>query len=351
MKYADEQEAAARRVEGNGMNTAKRCALFLPLLTILTLTLSGCGRDETPPSPGDAAPTTAAVPAAEKPQIALVMKSLANEFFQTMQKGAEDHQKAHAAEYALLANGIKDEQDVSRQQQLVEQMIGQKVQAIVIAPADSKALVPVCKKAVDAGIPVVNIDNKFDADVLKDQNVALPFVGPDNRKGAREAGDYLAKRLKTGDKVAIIEGAPNAFNGVQRKMGFEDAMKAAGITIAASQSGYWETDKANQAVAAILTDQPDLKAVLCANDSMALGAVAAVKAAGKQGKVLIVGFDNISAAQELVKNGQMLCTVDQHGDQLAVYGIEYALDMVKNKKAPADKETPVDLVTADTLKK
>ena len=330
------------------MNLAKRSAPFLPLLAVLAVGLNGCGpKNEAAPS-GSAALAPAA---AEKPQVALVMKSLANEFFQTMQKGAEAHQKAHAGEYALLANGIKDEQDVSRQQQLVEQMIGQKVQAIVIAPADSKALVPVCKKAVEAGIPVINIDNKFDADVLKDQNVALPFVGPDNRKGARAAGEFLAKRLKAGDKVAIIEGAPNAFNGIQRKLGFEDALKAAGITIAASQSGYWETDKANQAVAAILTDQPDLKAVLCANDSMALGAVAAVRAAGKQGQVLVVGFDNISAAQELVKNGQMLCTVDQHGDQLAVYGIEYALDMVKNKKAPADKETPVDLVTADTLKK
>ncbi len=342
------QEPPVRRVEDSRMNAAKRFAFFLPLVAVLAVALSGCGRDETAGAP---AATTASVPAAEKPQIALVMKSLANEFFQTMQKGAEEHQKAHAADYSLLANGIKDEQDVSRQQQLVEQMIGQKVRAIVIAPADSKALVPVCKKAVDAGIPVVNIDNKFDADVLKDQKVALPFVGPDNRKGARAAGDFLAKRLKAGDKVAIIEGAPNAFNGIQRKSGFEDAMKAAGVTVAASQSGYWETDKANQAVAAILTDQPDLKAILCANDSMALGAVAAVKAAGKQGKIQVVGFDNISAAQELVKNGQMLCTVDQHGDQLAVYGIEYALDMVKNKKSPADKETPVDLVTADTLKK
>src|ERR1041385_2683085 len=140
------------------------------------------------------------------------MKSLANEFFLTMENGARAHQRAHSDQYELIANGIKDELDVARQIDLVEQMIAQRVDAIVIAPADSKALVAVCKKAIDGGIGVVNIDNQFDAAVLADKQVKIPFVGPDNRKGARLVGDYLAKRLKPGDAVAIIEGAPNAFN-------------------------------------------------------------------------------------------------------------------------------------------
>lgn len=285
---------------------------------------------------------------ASKPKIALVMKSLANEFFLTMENGARAHQKAHAADYELLANGIKDELDVARQIDLVEQMIAQRVDAIVIAPADSKALVAVCKKAQDAGIVVVNIDNKFDDSVLADKKLNLPFVGPDNRKGAKLAGDALAAKLKAGDKVAIIEGAPNAYNGVQRKLGFEDAMKSAGMQIVSSQSGYWETDKANRVVAALLTERPDLKALLCGNDSMALGAVAALRAAGKTGQVLVVGYDNISAAGQLVKEGKILATVDQHADKLAVFGIEYALQMIQKKGTPASRETPVDLVTADT---
>ena len=284
-----------------------------------------------------------------KPRVALVMKSLANEFFLTMENGARAHQKAHAAEYDLLANGIKDELDVARQIDLVEQMIAQRVDAIVIAPADSKALVAVCKKAQDARIVVVNIDNQFDAAVLADKQARIPFVGPDNRKGARAVSDYLAKRLKPGDKVAIVEGAPNAFNAVQRKLGFEDAMKAGGMQIVSSQSGYWETDKANQVVAALATEHPDLKAVLCANDSMALGAVAALRAAGKADQVIVVGYDNIAAVQQLLKEGKVLATADQHADRLAVFGIEYALEMLKTKSVPADRETPVDLVTAEKL--
>jgi ribose transport system substrate-binding protein len=162
-------------------------------------------------------------------------------------------------------------------------------------------------------------------------------------------GDYLAKRLKSADKVAIIEGAPNEFNGIQRKLGFEDAMKAAGMQIVSSQSGYWETDKANQVVAALINEHPDIKAILCANDSMALGAVAALRAAGKTAQVLVIGYDNISAANQLLKEGKILATADQHAGQLAVFGIEYALKIVKKEGAPADQETPVDLITAERV--
>ena len=100
----------------------------------------------------------------------------------------------------------------------------------------------------------------------------------------------------------------------------------------------------------MITQTPDLKAVLCANDNMALGAVAALKAAGKADAVLVVGYDNISAVQKLMKDGRILCTIDQHGDQIAVFGIQYALEILQKKTDPVDRQTPVDLVTADKLK-
>jgi len=99
----------------------------------------------------------------------------------------------------------------------------------------------------------------------------------------------------------------------------------------------------------MITERPDLKAVLCANDSMALGAVSALRAAGKLSDILVAGFDNISAVQDLLRTGEILATADQHADQLAVFGIEYALQMLQSGSAPADRETPVDLVTAETL--
>ena len=284
-----------------------------------------------------------------RPRVALVMKSLANEFFKTMEDGARAHHQAHASRYDLSATGIKDEQDVGQQIRLMEQQMADGVAAIVVAPADSKGLIPVCQKALESGIVVVNIDNKLDASVLAERGVAIPFVGPDNRKGARSVGDYLAARLKRGDRVGILEGIPTAFNAVERKRGFEEAMAAAGIVVATSQSGRWETAVANQVAAGMISETPDLKALLCANDNMALGAMAALRAAGR-GDVLLVGFDNITAVRDLVRGGRILATADQHGDQLAVYGIEYALQALGSQAPPSDRETPVDLITAETLR-
>jgi len=312
------------------MNQSKRTTVRLLILSMVTLVvaLGGCQKKKS-----------------DGPTVALVMKSLANEFFKTMEEGARAHHAEHAEEYNLEVVGIKDETDVNEQIKQVELMMTQDVNAIVIAPADSKALVAVCKKAMDAGIVVVNIDNKLDDEVLADKGIKIPFVGPDNEEGAKLAGVYLTSRLTPGDKVAIIEGAPNAYNGIQRKRGFEAAMIGSNMNIVASQTGYWEADRAQPVASQIINANPDLKAILCANDSMALGAVAALRDAGKLGDIHVVGFDNIAAVQRLLKEGKVLCTVDQHADQLAAYGIEYALDRLAGRTSGEDKETPVDLVT------
>ncbi|WP_027811285.1 sugar ABC transporter substrate-binding protein [Burkholderia cenocepacia] len=301
-----------------------------------------------------AAVAVAAAPAvhaqsAAKPKVALVMKSLANEFFLTMETGAKEYQKHNANQFNLITNGIKDETDTANQIRIVEQMIVSKVDAIVLAPADSKALVPVVKKAVDAGIVVVNIDNRLDPDVLKSKNLNVPFVGPDNRKGARKIGDYLAKRLKAGDQVGIVEGVSTTTNAQQRTAGFQDAMKAGGMKVVSVQSGEWEIDKGNAVAAAMLNEYPNLKALLCGNDNMAIGAVSAVRAAGKQGKVLVVGYDNINAIKPMLKDGRVLATADQYAAKQAVFGIDTALKAIAEHRKQADMsgvvETPVDLVT------
>ncbi len=313
-----------------------RLAWCLAALLPLMLLLSGCDKS---------APTNTSSSAPAKPKVALVMKSLANEFFSTMADGAKKHQAANAGQYELIVNGIKNETDLAEQVNLVEQMIAQQVNAIVIAPADSKALATVLKCAKEANILVINIDNQLDAEVLKQAGLSIPFVGPDNRAGARKVGDALAKQLKSGDEVAIVEGIPTAFNGQQRRAGFEDAMNAAGMKIVSVQSGDWEMSKANVVAAAMLSANPNLKALLCANDSMALGAVAAVQAAGKSGQVLVVGFDNISAIKPMIADGRVVATADQHGDQLAVFGIEAALKILKGEAPPANQTTAVDLIT------
>lgn len=286
---------------------------------------------------------------AQKPKVALVMKSLANEFFLTMEDGAKAYQKEHSADFDLVSNGIKDETDTANQIRIVEQMIVSKVNALVIAPADSKAMVPVIKKAVDAGITVINIDNQLDPGVLKSKNISVPFVGPDNRKGARLVGEYLAKQLKAGDEVGIIEGVSTTTNAQQRTAGFKDAMDAAQIKVVSLQSGDWEINAGNRVASAMLSEYPNLKALLAGNDSMAVGAVSAVRAAGKAGKVQVVGYDNINAIKPMLKDGRVLATADQFAAKQAVFGIETALKILKGEKVDSGAsgviETPVELVT------
>src|SRR5688572_26708173 len=108
------------------------------VLLLLVTGLAGCGKRASGPAGS----------AAAKPRVALVMESLANEFFGTMAAGAKEHQAAHASDYDLISNGTKNETDLAEQVGIVEQMIAMGVSAIVIAPADSKALVPVLKRAV-----------------------------------------------------------------------------------------------------------------------------------------------------------------------------------------------------------
>lgn len=311
-----------------------RAGLRLLVAASLALLAPACQKPgESDASAGDGPPT-----------VALIMKSLANEFFKTMAEGAEAHQAAHAEEYRLIVNGIRNETDLAAQVDLVEQMVSRGVDAIVIAPADSKALVPALRRAARAGVAVVNIDNQLDREALAEAGIEIPFVGPDNREGARLVGEAVGAQLSAGDQVAIIEGVTTAFNGIQRRLGFEDAAKAAELQVVSTQSGNWEMERANTIAAALLSEHPELRAILCANDSMALGTAAAVRAAGRAGEVLIAGFDHISAIRPLLDDGSVLATADQHGDRLAVYGIEAALQVLAGEAAPEDRKTPVDLI-------
>lgn len=285
----------------------------------------------------------------QRPTVALIMKSLANEFFVTMANGARAHQTAHADQYRLSVNGIKNEIDLAEQVGLIDQMIAARVDAIVISPAGSKALVPALARAVAAGIVIINTDNRLDRDILAEHRLAIPFVGPDNFHGAKMVGQYLASRLSKGGDVAILEGVTTAFNAGRRSAGFNEAMAEAELHVVAQQSAQWDQTKAVAVTSAILVQHPNLSAILCGNDNMALGAVAAVNQAGKRDKIKIAGFDKISAVRNLIKDKSILATVDQHADLLAVFGIESALAALSSTATITDKSTPVDLITIESL--
>jgi len=309
---------------------------------LVAVCLVACGQPDAGNSSG--------VEADSQPVIALVMKSLANEFFVVMADGARAHEAGNPDQYQLIVNGIRNEIDLAQQVALIDQMIASNVDAIIVAPADSKAMVPALARAVAAGIVVVNIDNRLDGDILGEYGLEIPFVGPDNYVGAELVGRYLAERMSADEEVAILEGVPTAYNSQQRTAGFQKAIEDAELKIVAQQSAQWDQTTAVTITSGMLVQNPNLAAIFAANDNMALGAVAAITQAGKTGQIAVVGFDNIPAIQQLIKEGRVLATADQHADLLAVYGIEYALQALSSETALEDRNTPVDLITFDSLK-
>lgn len=287
--------------------------------------------------------------AAGKPKVGLVMKSLANEFFKQMQAGAEKYAAENADKFDFKAVGMKDERDFAAQVDAVENFVTQKYDIIVVAPADSKAMVTPLAKAVKAGVKVINIDVELDQGAKKKAGIDLAFFGPDNRAGAKLAGDALAKALGAGGKVVILEGNPEADNAQQRKKGFMDTVNESKLQLLDSKTAHWETEEANTLMTNFLTKYHDIQGVMAANDSMALGVVKALDAAGKSGQIQVVGFDNIPAVQPLIKSGKMLATVEQYGAKMAAMGIDYGLRELAGEKFTGWVKTDVKLITAQDL--
>ena len=297
-----------------------------------------------------AALATSPVLAQAQPKVGLVMKSLANEFFKDMTDGAIAHQKKRG-DFELKTTGMKDETDFDAQTTAVESFVTQKMDVIVLAPADSKAMVAPVARAVKAGVTVVNFDVALDQAAMKKAGLNLAFIGPDNRAGAKMAGDALVKAIGPGAKVVIIEGNPGADNAQQRKAGFMDSVKEGKLNVVASRTAMWETEEANKVFTNILTAHPDIKGVMVANDSMAVGVAKALDAAGQGGKILVVGFDNIPAIRPLIKSGKVLATVDQFGSQMAANAIDLGIKSRKEgKPLQGWVKTPIELVTAKDLK-
>jgi ribose transport system substrate-binding protein len=286
--------------------------------------------------------------AGEPATIGLIMKSLGNDFFKNMEEGAVAHAEERG-DIDLIPLGIQNETDVEAQIALVENLIAQGVDAIVVAPADSRALIPVLGQASEAGITVVNIDVVMDPEAMASAGFDAPFVGPDNQGGAKMVGDVLAAELGSGAKVIILEGNPGAENAAQRAAGFVEAADEGGLEVVASQTAHWETDEAFELVSNLLTANPDVTGIMASNDSMALGAVQAVESMGLTDDVTIVGFDNIAPIQPLVIDGTVLATLDQFGAEMAARGMDVAMEMLAGETHTGWVKTPIQLILAADL--
>lgn len=281
--------------------------------------------------------------------IALIMKTLTNPFFIEMEKGARKAQLESGIDLQVLT--ASQETSIEQQIQLVEDQIVAKVDAIVIAPGDSHRLVPVLKKAQDAGIKIVNIDNRLNPAAVTENGLKpVPFISVDNEKAAYLSAKYLADTAKKPSEAAIIEGIRTADNANQRSRGAEKALKEnPRIRIVAVETANWKIDEAYTVAKHIFDDHPEIKLVFCANDMMAIGVIRYLQETGRH-DVRVAGFDALEEAKTAIHQGQMLVTIDQQAAQQGYQGVMTAIKLLRGETVPALVEIDAKALTAKDLK-
>jgi ribose transport system substrate-binding protein len=318
-------------------------------IIIFTSLIVGCGESVQSVNSVTAKPDNAGTSQAPNIRVALIMKTLTNPFFIEMENGARQAQKETGIDLKVLT--ASQETSIEQQIQLVENQIENKVDAIVIAPGDSKRLVPVIKKAQDSGIKVVNIDNQLDRNLLESNHAkTVPFISVDNEKAAYMSAKFVADMINTNSEAAIFEGIRSADNANQRKRGAERAFKENGkIQIVASESANWKIDEAYITAKQVFGKHPKIGLVFCANDMMAIGVIKYLQETRRE-KVLVASFDALDEAKNAIRHGQMAATIDQQAAQQGYMGVMTALKLLRNEPVSEKVEVQAKLINANNLK-
>jgi ribose transport system substrate-binding protein len=282
--------------------------------------------------------------ATAKPTVALVVKTLNNQFFIDMEAGARA--AADSLGFELIVQAPEREIDVERQLQIVENLIQRRVNVLLLVPNGSKEIVPGVLKANAAKIPVVIVDTRVDAATLAAAGgVVATFIGSDNEDGGRMAGAYLVERRGGTGRVAVLEGVPGHETADARLRGFRKAIAAApGMTIVASQPANMERDQGFSVTQNILQAHPDITALFACNDVMALGAIEAIAAAGKSATIAVVGFDAQDDARKAIAAKRMAATIAQNPREMGRMAVLTAARLMKGETVPAEQPVAISLV-------
>ena len=287
--------------------------------------------------------------AAQEINIGLIPMTLSNEYFIALINGAE--QRAELYDVDLTVQGPQTHADALAQLVQMENMISRGVDAIVIVPSSSEALAPALLKAEKAGIPVINLDTKFNQDTLASAGVSpIPFIGTDNYVGALDAGKLALELLEGEGQVAILEGISGQQNTYDRKNGFIDGMENK-LEVVATQTADWEVEKGYNAAQNIMQANPELDLIFGSNDGMAIGAYRAILEAGKEDEIFVIGYDAVPAALESVKEGELYATIAQFPAEMGKRGIDAAMQIINGEQiALKDSESTVTTpITQDNV--
>lgn len=267
-------------------------------------------------------------------KVGVSISTLNNPFFVSLKDAIEKEAK----EKGMKVTVVDAQDDTAKQISGIEDLILQKVDVLLVNPTDSAAISSAVKDANDAGIPVITIDRSSDEGEIE------TFIASDNVAGGEMAAEYLVKELGEKAKVVELEGVSGASATRERGKGFHNIADKQ-LEVLTSQTAEFDRTKGLNVMENILQGNKDIQAVFAHNDEMALGAIEAIKAAGKD--IIVVGFDGNDDALKAVENGELKATIAQQPALIGEEAVNAAEKILKGDKVDDTISVPLKLVTKE----
>ncbi len=313
-------------------HTTRMSRMLLPLAAaVLALGAAGCGSGGSGDNSSSGAASSAAAGGGSK-LVVIITPSPDNVFF----KAEQDAAAAKAKELGYETLVISHDDDPTKQSQAFDTAISRKAAAIILDNAGADVTVTAVQKAKDAGIPSFLIDRE-----INQTGVAVAQIVSNNAQGASLGGQEFAKLMDNSGDYAELTGKETDTNAGVRSKGYHDILdQIPGLKMVAQQTANWDQAEALAKTQTILQANPDIKGIIAGNDTMALGAQAALDAAGKK-DVVVVGFDGSPDVVSSIQDGKIKATVLQPASQIAEMAVTQADEYIKaGGKASQPKSSP-----------
>jgi inositol transport system substrate-binding protein len=307
---------------------------IIVFVIIASLALSACNQNQ------DRNEGKIVTPVVKKIVIGVTLQDLSNEYI-TMLNNAILKKAKEYGDVELLINDAEAKPD--KQIAQMENFITQKVNAIIINPADANSLTLVVESAVKSGIPVITLSSDCN------KNVGQVWSGSENEQAGELEAGYICKKLNGKGNVAILQGPIGHFAEIGRDKGYKKVFSEnPNIKVVFEQSANWQREQAMSIMENWLQSGKQIDAVLSQNDEMMLGASRAIELAGKKGRIITAGIDAIKDALDAIKNGSLNATCFQDSIGQAYGALELAVKAAKGEKVKPNI-IPFELVTKENV--
>lgn len=305
----------------------KVVALGLSFLMMVSM-VSGCGGKEAVKEQSATEQTTGAQENSQgKIKIGVSLQNLQSAFPLYMMAGIQSYADSEMPDqYEVII--LNAEQKADLQVSQVETMISDGAAAIVINPVDKVGSAPCIQACIDAGIPVITVNT-----MVENQDLVTAHVGADDYEAGTLQMQAALELIGGSGSVAVLHGTLGHSAQVTRWAAYQDVVNATeGAKIVADQDSKWKTDIAQTITENWIQSGMELDAIVCNNDTIAMGAANAVEASGKTGEIKVIGIDAIADALNMVQEGKIAVTFDQNALEQGEWGVRLAIDAIEGEK-------------------